>query len=94
MARLHALVWPIQVADAASWAGMRVPGFRITRTSTGVTFSPDGRLAYMSSRNEVTADGRDGTPVTAAGRAVTIWRLEPDGEWRRAIDVGNAEPAA
>jgi ketosteroid isomerase-like protein len=72
----------------------RIPGFRITWTSTDVTFSPDGRLAYMFSRNEVTADGPDGRPLTAAGRAVTIWRLEPDGEWRCAVDIWNAEPAA
>ena len=61
--------------------------------STDVTFSPDGRLAYMFSRNEVTADGTDGTPVSAAGRAVTIWRCEPDSEWHCAVDIWNAEPA-
>jgi ketosteroid isomerase-like protein len=72
----------------------RIPGFRITWTSSDVTLSPDGRLAYMFSRNEVTADGPDGRPVTTRGRAVTIWRLESDGQWRCAVDIWNAEPAA
>ena len=72
---------------------MRIPGFRITWTSTDVTFSPDGNLAYMFSRNAVTMNVPDGTPTTTKGRAVTIWRRESDGEWRCAVDIWNAEPA-
>jgi ketosteroid isomerase-like protein len=73
---------------------MQIPGFRITWASTDVTLSPDGRLAYMFSRNEVTMNDGGGTPVTTAGRAVTIWRREADGQWRCAVDIWNAEPAA
>lgn len=72
---------------------MQIPGFRITWASTDVTFSPDGYLAYVFSRNAVTANAPDGTPITTEGRAVTIWRREPDGEWRCAVDIWN-EPAA
>ena len=72
---------------------MRIPGFRITWESTDVTFSPDGQLAYMFSRNEVTVNAPDGAPITTEGRAVTIWRRESDGEWRCAVDIWNAEPA-
>jgi ketosteroid isomerase-like protein len=73
---------------------MRIPGFRISWTSTDVTFSPDGKLAYMFSRNAVTMNAPDGTPHTTEGRAVTIWRQETDGEWRCAVDIWNAEAAA
>ena len=73
---------------------MRIPGFRITWESKDVALSPDGQLAYLFSRNAVTVDGPGGAPMTTAGRAVTIWRLEPDGEWRCAVDIWNAEPAA
>ncbi len=73
---------------------MKIPGFSITWESKDATFSPDGQLAYMISRNEVTLNGPDGTPITSEGRAVTIWRRESDGEWRCAVDVWNAEPAA
>jgi ketosteroid isomerase-like protein len=73
---------------------MRIPGFRITWTSKDVTFSPDGNLAYMFSRNAVTMNSPDGTPNTTEGRAVTIWRRESDGEWRCAVDIWNAEAAA
>jgi ketosteroid isomerase-like protein len=73
---------------------MQIPGFRITWRSTDVTFSPDGELAYMFSRNAVTMNAPDGTPTTAEGRAVTIWRRESDGEWRCAVDIWNAEAVA
>jgi ketosteroid isomerase-like protein len=69
---------------------MQIPGFRITWTSTDVSFSPDGSLAYMFSRNAVTMNAPDGMPETTEGRAVTIWRREPDGEWRCAVDIWNA----
>lgn len=74
-------------------ASMQIPGFRITWESKDATFSPDGKLAYIFSRNEVTVNAPDGTPSTSEGRAVTIWRRESDGEWRCAVDVWNAEPA-
>jgi ketosteroid isomerase-like protein len=73
---------------------MQIPGFKITWTSTDVTFSPDGNLAYMFSRNTVTMNAQDGTPTTTEGRAVTIWRRESDGEWRCAVDIWNAGAAA
>ncbi|MBI3459854.1 DUF4440 domain-containing protein [Candidatus Acetothermia bacterium] len=89
---------PVVVGKAALrkyvLASMQIPGFRITWTSTDVTFSPDGNLAYMFSRNAVTMTAPDGTPTTTEGRAVTIWRREPDGEWRCAVDIWNAGPAA
>jgi len=70
---------------------MRIPGFRITWESKDVALSSDGRLAYMFSRNAVTVGTPDGAPTTTEGRAVTIWRLESDGEWRCAVDIWNTE---
>ena len=67
----------------------QIPGFRITWESKDVTLSPDGQLAYMFSRNAVTVNALDGTPLTTEGRAVTIWHRESDGEWRCAVDVWN-----
>ena len=75
-------------------SSLRIPGFRITWESKDVTLSPDGQLAYMFSRNAVTMNAPDGRPLMTEGRAVTIWRRESDGEWRCAVDIWNAEPAA
>jgi ketosteroid isomerase-like protein len=73
---------------------MQIPGFKITWASDEVTFSPDGQLAYMFSRNTVTMNAPDGTPSRTEGRAVTIWRRGADGEWRCAVDIWNAAAAA
>ena len=69
----------------------QIPGFRITWTSSDVTFSPGGNLAYMFSRNAMTMNGPEGVPVTHEGRAVTIWHREADGAWRCAVDIWNAD---
>jgi len=69
---------------------MQIPGFRISWTSTDVTFSPDGNLAYIFSQNALEMDGPDGTRATIEGRAVTIWRRESDSEWRCAVDIWNS----
>lgn len=72
----------------------RIPGFNITWSSKDVVFSADLSLAYMFSDNVVTMDGPDGATITIPGRAVTVWRKEPDGEWRCAVDIWNGAPAA
>jgi ketosteroid isomerase-like protein len=71
---------------------LRIPGFKISWTTTDIVLSPDGNLAYMLGSNSVTMNDPDGTPTTTSGRAVTIWRRDSDGEWRCAVDVWNAGP--
>ena len=72
---------------------LAIPGFSITWTTSDAILSPDGRLAYRLSTNLVTLPGKTGELVTTPGRAVTVWRKEPDGEWRCAVDIWNAAPA-
>jgi ketosteroid isomerase-like protein len=71
-------------------AALAIPGFRISWTTTEALLSPDGRQACLLSTNRVTLPDAAGTPVTTEGRAVTVWRREPDGEWRCAIDIWNS----
>ena len=75
-------------------AALAIPGFHITWTTSEASLSPDGEMAYLLSTNMVTAPGPDGRLVTTRGRAVTVWRREPDGSWRCAVDLWNAEPSA
>ena len=70
----------------------RIPGFKINWTSSAASISPDRKLAYLFGDNTVTMDGPDGQPATIAGRAITIWRKESDGEWRCAVDIWNTGP--
>jgi ketosteroid isomerase-like protein len=75
-------------------SSLQIPGFRITWSSTDVALSPDAQLAYLVSGNAITTDAMDGRPVTTYGRAITIWRRDSEGQWRCAVDIWNAEPAA
>jgi len=69
---------------------LQIAGFKISWTSTAATVCVD--LAYVFSGNTVKFNGPDGMLVTTEGRAVTIWRREPDHEWRCVVDIWNAEP--
>ena len=71
---------------------LAIPGFRISWSSSDAEVSGDGTLGFVLSSNEILMDGPDGQPVINRGRAVTVWRREPDGEWRCAVDIWNAEP--
>jgi ketosteroid isomerase-like protein len=71
---------------------LAIPGFHISWTTSEATLSPDGRMGYLVSTNAVTTPGADGQLVTSRGRGVTVWRRDPDGEWRCAIDIWNEEP--
>ncbi len=74
-------------------SSFQIPGFKIRWQSEKPVFSPDGKLAYMRSNNSMTVPGPNGTPLTVPGRGITIWRLEPDGQWRCTMDIWNDPPA-
>jgi ketosteroid isomerase-like protein len=74
-------------------SSLQIPGFSIHWASNKVTFSPDGKLAYMQGVNTMTVPGANGAVVSLAGRGITIWRLEPDGQWRCVVDIWNDPPA-
>ncbi len=75
-------------------SSMQIPGFKIHWVSDKVTFSPDGKLAYMRATNETTVAGPTGELMTIPARAVTVWRKDADGQWRCVLDMWNDPPAA
>jgi uncharacterized protein (TIGR02246 family) len=68
---------------------LKIPGFKIHWVSEKVRFSPDGLVAYMRATSETTMPGPDGKLMTLPGRGITVWRREPDGQWRCAVDIWN-----
>jgi ketosteroid isomerase-like protein len=69
------------------------PNFKIHWKSSKVTFSPDGKMAYMPGTDEMTVSGPNGAPITLHLRGIAIWRLEADGQWRCVVDISNEQPA-
>jgi ketosteroid isomerase-like protein len=57
-------------------------------------FSPDGKLAYMRGKEELTAPGPNGALATVHLRGISIWRLDADRQWRCVVDISNEEPPA
>ena len=71
---------------------LKIPGFKIHWVSEKPVFSPDGKMAYMPGVEEMTVPGPDGALMTVHTRGVSIWRLDPDGEWRCTVDIANEAP--
>jgi ketosteroid isomerase-like protein len=74
--------------------GLNTPGFKIHWVSEKPLFSPDGKLAYMRGTDELTVPGPNGTTTTLHLRGISVWRPDPDGQWRCVVDISNEEPAA
>src|SRR5580698_5281730 len=74
-------------------ASLKIPGFKIHWVSEKPVFSPDGKMAYMTSVVETTAPGSNGALETTHGRSVTIWTPGTDGQWRCIVDISNDAPA-
>ena len=73
---------------------LKTPGFKIHWVSEKPVFSPDGKLAYMRGKDELTVPGPSGAPVTVHLRGISIWRLDADGQWRCVVDISNGQPPA
>lgn len=63
-------------------------GPRLTWAPVHVEASASGDLGYSTGRYELSGKNADGTPRTATGWYVTIWRKGADGLWRAALDIG------
>jgi ketosteroid isomerase-like protein len=75
-------------------SSLNTPGFKIRWVSSKAVFSSDGKMAYMPATTELTVPGPDGGLITKQLRGIAIWRLDPDGEWRCAVDIANEQPTA
>jgi ketosteroid isomerase-like protein len=74
-------------------ASFKIPGFKIHWVSEKPVFSPDGNMAYMPGVDEMTVPGPNGALMTVHTRGISIWRRDPDGEWRCVVDIANEPPA-
>jgi len=76
-------------------AGTRsIPGFHIAWTPDSAVVSPSGEFGYTYGTNWITAPDSSGSLRTTEGRYITVWRKEPDGQWRCVIDISNEGPAS
>lgn len=70
------------------------PEFSITWHLDKVGVAKAGDMAYATANDQITFKGPGGKVVTMKARAVVVWKKQPDGSWKAAVDIWNAGPAA
>ncbi len=70
-------------------AGFQSPGFSVTWKAQEMIVGPSGMMAYEIATNQFTIADSAGALHTTAGKAVTVWRKDPDGVWRCVVDIWN-----
>jgi ketosteroid isomerase-like protein len=46
----------------------------------------------MRGTDELTLTGPNGGTITLHLRGISVWRLDPDKQWRCVVDISNAAP--
>jgi ketosteroid isomerase-like protein len=81
----------VAIAQSSHW---RPEDYQLTWTPTDAVMGASGDMGYTWSHYEGRSKDANGKPVTVAGRLITIWRRQPDGSWKVALDAGANEPPA
>ena len=55
--------------------------------------SADGSLGYTTGHWRLLAHDSAGEHEAYRGKFLTVWRRQPDGNWKVEADIGNTEPA-
>ena len=84
------LVGRVAIMKSADW---NPKTYQLTWTPTDATMGPSGDIGYTWGHFEGHSKDANGNPVTTTGRYITIWRKQPDGNWKVALDAGANEPA-
>ena len=85
------LVGRVAIAKSANW-DPRV--YQLIWTPTDAAMGPSGDEGYTWGHFEGHSKDANGNPVATSGRYITIWRKQPGGSWKVALDAGANEPAA
>lgn len=85
------LVGSVAIAKSANWSPK---SYQLTWTPTDATMGPSGDVGYTWGHFDGHSKDVNGNPVTTSGRYITIWRRQPDGNWKVVLDAGANEPLA
>lgn len=78
------------IAQHAKWSAK---DYQLTWTPEGARMSPAGDMGFTWGHYEGHSRDHNGNPIVTAGRYFTVWKKQPDGEWKVALDASNNEPA-
>ena len=83
------LVGRVAIARSTTWSPK---DYQLTWTPIDAVMGPSGDIGYTWSHFEGHSKDVNGNPVTTSGRFITIWRRQPDGNWKVVLDAGSNEP--
>ena len=75
-------------------AMMQDPAFALSFEPDTVVVARSGDLAYETGTYSMTMTGPEKKPATEKGHYVVVWRKQPDGAWRVAVDAPLSDPPA
>lgn len=82
----------VAIAKSANW---KPEDYQLTWTPTDAVMSPQGDMGYTWGHYEGRSKDSHGNPVLTGGRYITVWRKQPDGNWKVVLDAGaNDAPEA
>lgn len=78
------------IAKQTTWSPK---DYQLVWTPTDGVMSPAGDMGYTWGHYEGRSRDADGNSKVITGRYLTIWKKEPDGSWKVALDASQEEPA-
>jgi len=85
-----AKVGRVAIAKSAAWSPK---AYQLIWTPTDALMGPSGDMGYTWGHFEGHSKDANGNPVVTSGRYMTIWRKQPNGQWKVILDAGANEPA-
>ncbi len=70
---------------------LAIPDFENKSTMTKLEVASGGDMAYTTGTYLAKMMGENGKPATEPGKWVSIWKKQPDGKWRIAVDIYNTD---
>jgi ketosteroid isomerase-like protein len=77
------------IAAQATWTPQT---YQLTWTPEGARMGPSGDMGFTWGHYQGVSKDAEGNPVTTSGRYITVWKKQPDGQWKVALDASNDGP--
>ncbi|MHB1022354.1 MAG: YybH family protein [Acidobacteriaceae bacterium] len=79
------------IAAQATWSP---EDYQLIWTPEGDQMSPQGDMGFTWGHYEGRSKEHNGNPIVTTGRYMTIWKKQPDGRWKVALDSSAKAPPA
>jgi ketosteroid isomerase-like protein len=77
------------IAAQATWTPQ---SYQLTWTPEGARLGPSGDMGLTWGHYQGVSKDQEGNPVTTSGRYITVWKKQPDGQWKVVLDASNDGP--